>query len=80
MWSSPLGCRQICLMIMYDFYSGSIDLEFSTQLYTDLKKAEESLVLASHLHLLFLVTPYDLVKDVRPSWMTYFKQVKQSPF
>lgn len=56
-------------------FKGSIDLEFSTQLYTDLKKAEESLVLASHLHLLFLVTPYDLVKDVRPSWMTYFKQI-----
>lgn len=56
-------------------FKGSIDLEFSTQLYTDLKKAEEALVLASHLHLLFLVTPYDLVKDVRPSWMTYFKQI-----
>lgn len=55
--------------------TGSVDLNFSAQLYKDLKKAEESLVLTSHLHLLFLVTPYDLVKDVQPPWMTYFKQV-----
>ena len=54
---------------------GSVDLDFSSQLYSDLQRAEESLVLASHLHLLFLVTPYDMVKEVRPDWMIYFKQV-----
>ncbi|XP_062599210.1 helicase POLQ-like, partial [Saccostrea cucullata] len=58
-------------------FKGSVDLDFSAQLYKDLKKAEESLVLASYLHLLFLVTPYDLVKEVHPPWMTYFKQVNE---
>jgi hypothetical protein len=68
----------ISLPFRFDFFfAGSVDLNFATQLYKDLKKAEESLVLTSHLHLLFLVTPYDLVRDVQPPWMTYFKQVNR---
>ena len=27
------------------------------------------------LHLLYLVTPYDVVADIKPQWMTYFDTV-----
>lgn len=56
-------------------FKGSIDLDYTNQLYKDLKKAEESLFLSSHLHLLFLVTPYDLVQNIKPSWTVYFQQM-----
>ncbi|KAK3590231.1 hypothetical protein CHS0354_041297 [Potamilus streckersoni] len=56
-------------------FKGPVDLEYAGLLYLDLKKAEESLVLSNYLHLLYLVTPYDAVKDVSPSWMIYFSQM-----
>ncbi|KAL3864360.1 hypothetical protein ACJMK2_006050 [Sinanodonta woodiana] len=56
-------------------FKGPVDLEYAGMLYSDLKKAEESLVLSNYLHLLYLVTPYDAVKDVSPSWMIYFSQM-----
>lgn len=55
--------------------SGSIDLESGGCLYNHLKQGEQSLVLANYLHLLYLVTPYDLAQDVSPSWMIYLQQV-----
>jgi len=36
--------------------------------------AQQSLVLANHLHLLYLSTPYDLVADVKPNWMIYLHE------
>ncbi|KAG9468828.1 hypothetical protein GDO78_021872 [Eleutherodactylus coqui] len=56
-------------------YKGSIDLSYSNLLYSDLRKGLEGLVLQSHLHLLYLVTPYDLVTQCNPDWMIYFRQV-----
>lgn len=55
---------------------GSIDLFYSDVLYSDLRKGLEGLVLQSHLHLLYLVTPYDMVTHCSPDWMIYFRQVK----
>ncbi|XP_066430448.1 helicase POLQ-like [Eleutherodactylus coqui] len=55
-------------------YKGSIDLSYSNLLYSDLRKGLEGLVLQSHLHLLYLVTPYDLVTQCNPDWMIYFRQ------
>ncbi|XP_077332543.1 helicase POLQ-like [Lithobates pipiens] len=55
-------------------YKGSIDLSYSDVLYSDLRKGLEGLVLKSHLHLLYLVTPYDMVAQCNPDWMTYFRQ------
>ncbi|KAM4708147.1 helicase POLQ-like [Discoglossus pictus] len=58
-------------------YKGSIDLTFCDVLYNDLKKGLEGLVLDSFLHLLYLVTPYDMIDQCNPDWMTYFRQFNQ---
>ncbi|XP_072261431.1 helicase POLQ-like isoform X2 [Pyxicephalus adspersus] len=58
-------------------YKGSIDLSYSDVLYSDLRKGLEGLVLQSHLHLLYLVTPYDMVAQCNPDWMVYFRQFNQ---
>ncbi|XP_073493208.1 helicase POLQ-like [Phyllobates terribilis] len=55
-------------------YKGSIDLSYCDVLYSDLRKGLEGLVLQSHLHLLYLVTPYDMVTQCSPDWMVYFRQ------
>ncbi|XP_021350705.1 helicase POLQ-like isoform X1 [Mizuhopecten yessoensis] len=56
-------------------FKGSVNLDWSGRLYTDLHQGEESLVLSSHLHLLYLVTPYDMVSMVKPSWIVYFQEM-----
>jgi len=53
---------------------GSIDVDCGWRLYNDLVKAQQSLVVANHLHLLFLSTPYDLVADIKPNWMIYLHE------
>ncbi|KAG8454330.1 hypothetical protein GDO86_000826 [Hymenochirus boettgeri] len=55
-------------------YKGSIDLAYCDLLYNDLKKGLEGLVLDSLLHLIYLVTPYDLVGQFNPDWIVYFRQ------
>ena len=59
----------------HDTVTGPIDPDYAGLLYKDLKKAEEPLVVSTYLHLLYLVTPYDMVKDLNPSWLIYFTQV-----
>ncbi|XP_033756723.1 helicase POLQ-like isoform X2 [Pecten maximus] len=56
-------------------FKGSVNLDWSGRLYNDLHQGEESLVLSSHLHLLYLVTPYDMVSMVTPSWIVYFQEM-----
>ena len=53
-----------------------MDIEYGSQLYADLKRGLESLVLSNHLHLLFLVTPYDRLSVFTPNWNVYMNQVK----
>ncbi|CAG2189013.1 HELQ [Mytilus edulis] len=53
----------------------SVDIYNASQLDNDLRKGEESLVLATYKHFLFLVTPYDMVDMVKPSWIIYFQQL-----
>ncbi|XP_063775818.1 helicase POLQ-like isoform X2 [Pseudophryne corroboree] len=55
-------------------YKGSIDLSYCDVLYSDLRKGLEGLVLQNHFHLLYLVTPYDMVAQINPDWMIYFRQ------
>ncbi|XP_051794475.1 helicase POLQ-like [Acanthochromis polyacanthus] len=55
-------------------YKGSVDLTLSNVLYKDLSEGLEGLLLNSFLHLVYLVTPYDLVPQCRPDWMVYFRQ------
>ncbi|XP_072228155.1 helicase POLQ-like [Leuresthes tenuis] len=55
-------------------YKGSVDLTYCDVLYKDLSKGLEGLLLNSYLHLVYLVTPYDLIQQCKPDWMIYFRQ------
>ncbi|KAL6469757.1 hypothetical protein MHYP_G00208760 [Metynnis hypsauchen] len=55
-------------------YKGSVDLSYCDILYRDLSKGLEGLLLNSFLHLVYLVTPYDMVSQSKPDWMLYFTQ------
>ena len=46
-------------------------------MFEDLKHAQESLVIDNYLHLLYLITPYDLVSNVYPNWMIYMDEVNK---
>ncbi|XP_046487284.1 helicase POLQ-like isoform X2 [Neodiprion pinetum] len=50
---------------------GCVDLNRAHMLYRDLKSAQNQLVLLDCLHLLYLVTPYDVVDLVKPSGNVY---------
>ncbi|XP_034721964.1 helicase POLQ-like, partial [Etheostoma cragini] len=56
-------------------YKGSVDLSYSEDLYRDLSRGLEGLLLNSFLHLVYLVTPYDMVAQCKPDWMLFFRQV-----
>ncbi|XP_053335241.1 helicase POLQ-like isoform X1 [Clarias gariepinus] len=56
-------------------YKGSVDLRYSDVLYKELSKGLEGLLLNSFLHLVYLVTPYDFVSQIKPDWMIYFSQL-----
>ncbi|XP_007437172.1 helicase POLQ-like [Python bivittatus] len=58
-------------------YKGSIELAYCDTLYADLKKGLEGLMLESCLHLIYLITPYDMIPQCSPNWMVYFKQYSQ---
>lgn len=58
-------------------YKGGVDLSYCDILYRDLKQGLEGLVLESFLHLIYLVTPYDMVSQCTPNWMIYFGQFNQ---
>ncbi|XP_034047739.1 helicase POLQ-like [Thalassophryne amazonica] len=56
-------------------YKGSVDLTYSDMLYRDLDRGLEGLLLNSYLHLVYLVTPYDMISQCKPDWMIYFHQI-----
>ncbi|XP_070804527.1 helicase POLQ-like isoform X1 [Pituophis catenifer annectens] len=58
-------------------YKGSVELAHCDTLYADLKKGLEGLILESYLHLIYLITPYDMIPQCSPNWMVYFKQFNQ---
>lgn len=51
---------------------GTVDLSRSKELYEDLRTAQGALSLKNKLHLMYLVTPYDLIGTVPPVPNTYF--------
>uniref|UniRef100_H3CJF1 Helicase POLQ-like n=1 Tax=Tetraodon nigroviridis TaxID=99883 RepID=H3CJF1_TETNG len=55
-------------------YKGSVDLTYSKVLYQDLTKGLDGLLLNSYLHLAYLVTPYEMLSQCKPDWMTYLRQ------
>lgn len=51
---------------------GGLDLDTAHILFEDLVQAQSSLVLLSDLHLLYLVTPYELARQIQPSLPNYY--------
>ncbi|XP_012280090.1 helicase POLQ-like [Orussus abietinus] len=54
---------------------GSIDLSTAYVLYEDLKTAQKHLVLLDSLHLLYLITPYELASQITPVGSVYYDVV-----
>ncbi|XP_032687366.1 helicase POLQ-like isoform X2 [Odontomachus brunneus] len=54
---------------------GPIDLKTAYTLYEDLKMAQKYLILTDNLHLLYLVTPYDVVSQITPVGSIYYDVV-----
>ncbi|KOX69175.1 Helicase POLQ-like [Melipona quadrifasciata] len=52
-----------------------INMQCAYTLYQDLKKAQEHLILIDHLHLLYLVTPYDLISQIKIIGTIYYDVV-----
>jgi len=52
---------------------GNIQLSLAGQLYEDLKNARPHLAVDTSLHLLYLITPYDLTQNVYYSASIYYK-------
>lgn len=57
------------------YITASIDMQRAYTLYQDLKRAQEHLILTDYLHLLYLVTPYDIVSQVKPVGTIYYDVV-----
>uniref|UniRef100_UPI0035901671 helicase POLQ-like isoform X1 n=3 Tax=Myxine glutinosa TaxID=7769 RepID=UPI0035901671 len=55
-------------------WKASVDLSFSNILYRDLQKGLEGLALDNYLHLIYLITPYDMISRCNPDWMLYMRQ------
>ncbi|XP_014224131.1 helicase POLQ-like [Trichogramma pretiosum] len=58
---------------------GSIDLNTAHTLYEDLRKASANLVIIDHLHLLYLITPYDIASQVKPIGTVYHDVMMSLP-
>lgn len=54
---------------------GCIDMECAYTLYQDLKKAQEHLILLDYLHLLYLVTPYNIISQIKPIGFIYYDMI-----
>lgn len=60
-------------------FKSCIDLKKSKVIYNDLMEAQKSLVLSDHLHLLWIVTPYEPVDiNVTIDMKVYYTQVRDS--
>uniref|UniRef100_A0A8C4YVC9 Helicase, POLQ like n=1 Tax=Gadus morhua TaxID=8049 RepID=A0A8C4YVC9_GADMO len=73
---SIIGLKASTFVYFSHFHNkySSVDLTKCDVLYKDLSKGLESLMLNSHLHLLYLVTPYDMIAQCKPDWMAFFRQ------
>ena len=57
---------------------GNIDVERTNKLLEDIAFARSLLHLATNLHLLYLITPFNLVCTVRPLPKPYFEVIDTS--
>ncbi|RZC43124.1 helicase POLQ-like [Asbolus verrucosus] len=54
------------------FKLGNFDLTRAHMVYDDLHQAQRSLVLLDSLHLLYLVTPYEIAEQIKPNKNDYY--------
>ena len=57
--------------------TGCLPIGQAHQIYSELMKGQQRLILSTELHLLFLATPTDLCTSIRPNWMVYFEVVRE---
>ena len=57
------------------YVKACINMQCAYTLYQDLKKAQEHLILIDYLHLLYLVTPYDLISQIKLTGSIYYDVV-----
>lgn len=67
-------------LVVYSFlcmflFKACINMQCAYTLYQDLKKAQEHLILIDYLHLLYLVTPYDLISQIKLTGSIYYDVV-----
>jgi hypothetical protein len=55
---------------------GNFELTRAHMLYDDLHQAQKSLVLLNELHLLYLVTPYEIAEQIKPNKNDYYNIVR----
>jgi hypothetical protein len=57
---------------------GNFELTRAHMLYDDLHQAQKSLVLLNELHLLYLVTPYEIAEQIKPNKNDYYNIVRMN--
>ena len=55
--------------------TGNVDLRVASRLYGDLVRAQAALAVINQLHLLYLVTPYDMMDAIQPCAGAYLDMV-----
>ena len=68
----------ICSKHVILFILGGLNVSIANEVYHDLMMSLNSLVLSSDLHLLYLVTPPELVDAIEPNWSVYFDKVSDN--
>ncbi|XP_011494066.1 PREDICTED: helicase POLQ-like [Ceratosolen solmsi marchali] len=58
---------------------GSIELRTAYTLYEDLKTAQTNLILVDHLHLMYLITPYDIASQINPVGTVFYDVIMSLP-
>ncbi|XP_034251162.1 helicase POLQ-like isoform X2 [Thrips palmi] len=53
---------------------GSLTIVIAHRLYDDLCLAQEKLVLVNHFHLLYCITPYSMMDQIKPNYQVFFNQ------
>jgi len=56
-------------------FSAGQTLATAQRIYDDLKRAQENLVMATELHLIYLITPYNMAENIKPDRQAFFKAV-----
>ena len=57
---------------------GCVDLQCAYTLYQDLKIAQDHLVLINDLHIMYLITPYELANQLKPVGSVFYNVVRNN--